>query len=101
MAILRGVYLTHLRGVCHQALLNANLRDQFLRIMMVAGVDYVKAGSPGAERASRREAVQIFITLAYQVMGKTHNPHMIKHDMIDAGVLLVDADDIPAIEEPA
>lgn len=100
MAILRTAYLEHLRGVLRRILLNPVDAQPFVQMLMRAGVEYVKAGSAGAERAARRETLHALITLAKQLRGEAHIPHNLKHELVVAGVVAEDAEDVPQVSEP-
>jgi len=65
MALLRATYLEHLRGIMRQMLLD----DPTLLLALArGGVAYVRAGTSGAIRAERREALRILLTLAWQAL---------------------------------
>lgn len=99
MALTRLDYLEHLRGILRFALLAPSGEKTFF-VLLPAAVAYAKAGSTGPIRAARREAVQTLMTLAWSLLGRTHDAHSLKHAMLQAGIESPDAEDIPETAEP-
>lgn len=98
MAILRAFYLEGLRSI----LVRAYQAEGWAIIapLLPYAVEWVKAGSTAQIKADRRETVRALLTALWATNHARHDAHTLRHVMVDAGVLDMDAEDVPETVEP-